>query len=141
MFSLTVRKYFNNVLWLYRWLDQCQLTGSEKLPTELNQSTFLWFENQLIKLSMAVGVISSNLLLLYFLIVGCCILCAETHSSSIKHMQLLDKQWSPLFNWICDFLSLIFYITEIFTLKHSKIMWYVRVMYILIQNIMHILLH
>ena len=39
---------------------------------------FSWLQSQTMKLSMVVGVVSSNLLLLYFLVVGCCLLCSET---------------------------------------------------------------
>jgi hypothetical protein len=60
-----------------------------------SQSTLSWLERQVTKSSMAVGVVVSNLIILYFLVIGCCILCVEMRGSSQERL-LSDKRDIPL---------------------------------------------
>ena len=44
--------------------------ATENVPSS---GSLAWLEKEFLKWSMAVGVVSSNIILLYFLLVGCCV--------------------------------------------------------------------
>jgi hypothetical protein len=54
---------------------------------ESSESAEAWLERHWLKWSMAVGVVSSNILLLYFLLVGCCVV----HVGRGRERRLPDK--------------------------------------------------
>ena len=75
-----------------RHCDSSLRTASGNDHSEFrDQSTLSWLGGRMVQLSMAVGVIISNLIILYFLVIGCCILYVEMKGSS-QYRQSLDNK-------------------------------------------------